>query len=74
MQVVLQVGSTVFVHAGVLPEHARYGLERMNTCVSLYHSATVSDIAVQQPVTHCKCMLKLLQRLPVQLPETRGSG
>jgi hypothetical protein len=31
-QVVLQVGSTVFVHAGVLPEHARYGLERMNTC------------------------------------------
>lgn len=33
LQVVLQVGSTVFVHAGVLPEHARYGLERMNTCV-----------------------------------------
>lgn len=32
LQVVLQVGSTVFVHAGVLPEHARYGLERMNTC------------------------------------------
>jgi hypothetical protein len=32
-QVVLQVGSTVFVHAGVLPEHARYGLERMNTFV-----------------------------------------
>lgn len=29
-QVVLQIGSTVFVHAGVLPEHARFGLERMN--------------------------------------------
>lgn len=28
--VVLQVGSTLFVHAGVLPEHARFGLERMN--------------------------------------------
>lgn len=27
----LQVGSTVFVHAGVLPEHAIFGLERMNT-------------------------------------------
>lgn len=29
--VVLQIGSTVFVHAGVLPEHARYGLERLNS-------------------------------------------
>ena len=28
--VVLQIGSTIFVHAGVLPEHARFGLERMN--------------------------------------------
>jgi len=25
-----QVGSTVFVHGGVLPEHAAYGLERLN--------------------------------------------
>lgn len=34
-QVVLQIGSTVFVHAGVLPEHARFGLERMNRCAVL---------------------------------------
>ena len=26
----MQVGSTVFVHGGILPEHAAYGLERMN--------------------------------------------
>ena len=29
---VLQIGSTVFVHAGVLPCHAEYGLERINKC------------------------------------------
>lgn len=28
---VLQVGSSVFVHGGILPEHVRYGLERINT-------------------------------------------
>jgi hypothetical protein len=28
--VVVQVGDSVFVHGGVLPEHVRYGLERMN--------------------------------------------
>ena len=28
--VVLQVGSTVFVHGGILPQHAAYGLERIN--------------------------------------------
>ncbi|KAK9825447.1 hypothetical protein WJX81_001287 [Elliptochloris bilobata] len=28
--VALQVGSTVFVHGGILPEHAEYGLERLN--------------------------------------------
>ncbi|KAK9819805.1 hypothetical protein WJX72_002638 [[Myrmecia] bisecta] len=28
--IVLQVGSTVFVHGGVLPEHAAYGLEKIN--------------------------------------------
>jgi hypothetical protein len=27
---VLQVGSTLFVHGGVLPEHVEYGLERIN--------------------------------------------
>lgn len=27
---VLQVGSTVFVHGGVLPQHVAYGLERIN--------------------------------------------
>ena len=26
----LQIGSTLFVHGGVLPMHARYGLERIN--------------------------------------------
>lgn len=28
--IVLQVGSTVFVHGGILPDHAQYGLERIN--------------------------------------------
>ena len=28
--VVLQVGSTLFVHGGVLPAHVRYGLQRIN--------------------------------------------
>ncbi|KAL3146397.1 hypothetical protein ABBQ32_003079 [Trebouxia sp. C0010 RCD-2024] len=27
---VLQIGSTVFVHGGILPSHAEYGLERIN--------------------------------------------
>lgn len=27
---VLQVGSSVFVHGGILPEHVKYGLERIN--------------------------------------------
>jgi hypothetical protein len=27
---VLQVGSTVFVHGGLLPQHVDYGLERIN--------------------------------------------
>lgn len=26
----LQIGSTLFVHGGVLPMHAQYGLERIN--------------------------------------------
>ena len=26
----LQIGSTLFVHGGVLPKHAQYGLERIN--------------------------------------------
>ena len=26
----LQIGSTLFVHGGVLPNHAQYGLERIN--------------------------------------------
>ena len=30
MLLCMQVGSTVFVHGGILPEHAAYGLERMN--------------------------------------------
>jgi len=29
---VLQIGSTVFVHGGILPSHADYGLERINRC------------------------------------------
>jgi len=29
--VIQQVGDTVFVHGGVLPEHVRYGIERINT-------------------------------------------
>ena len=28
--IVLQIGSTVFVHGGVLPQHAEYGVERIN--------------------------------------------
>jgi hypothetical protein len=28
--VVLQVGTTVFVHGGLLPQHVEYGIERMN--------------------------------------------
>lgn len=28
--VVLQIGSNVFVHAGLLPSHVEYGLERIN--------------------------------------------
>lgn len=27
---VLQVGSTVFAHGGILPSHVKYGLEQMN--------------------------------------------
>lgn len=27
----LQIGSTVFVHGGILPQHARYGLDRINS-------------------------------------------
>ena len=29
-QMALQIGSTLFVHGGVLPMHAQYGLERIN--------------------------------------------
>lgn len=32
---VLQIGSTVFVHGGILPSHADYGLERINRSVHL---------------------------------------
>lgn len=28
--IALQIGATVFVHGGVLPEHAEHGLERIN--------------------------------------------
>ena len=28
--VILQIGSTVFVHGGLLPQHIEYGLERIN--------------------------------------------
>lgn len=28
--IILQVGSTVFVHGGILPQHTEYGLERIN--------------------------------------------
>lgn len=28
--IVLQIGKTVFVHGGVLPEHVEYGLQRIN--------------------------------------------
>lgn len=31
---VMQVGSTVFVHGGLLPSHVEYGLERINRCTS----------------------------------------
>lgn len=31
---VLQIGSTVFVHGGILPSHADYGLERINRCAA----------------------------------------
>ena len=27
----LQIGSTVFVHGGILPSHARYGVDRINS-------------------------------------------
>ena len=40
---VLQIGSTVFVHGGILPSHADYGLERINRFVHLtcmQHSQT----------------------------------
>ena len=35
-KVVLQLGRTVFVHGGLLPEHVRYGLERANREVSAF--------------------------------------
>lgn len=37
---VLQIGSTVFVHGGILPSHADYGLERINRSVHLPLHAT----------------------------------
>ena len=33
--VVLVLGSTVFVHGGLLPHHAEYGIERINKCVPM---------------------------------------
>jgi hypothetical protein len=34
--IVYQVGDTLFVHGGILPKHARYGLDRMNDEVRAY--------------------------------------
>lgn len=42
--VVLQVGSTLFVHGGVLPEHAEYGLERINQETSNWLLGKVEDM------------------------------
>lgn len=36
--VVAQVGDTVFVHGGLLPEHVRYGLDRLNQEVQAFLS------------------------------------
>jgi hypothetical protein len=48
---VVKVGETVFVHGGILPEHVRYGLDRMNDEVDAWlrgERSTPPDIAVAQ--------------------------
>ncbi len=47
---VIQVGDTVFVHGGVLPAWAKYGIERMNTelrCWLAGHGAPPAVLATQ---------------------------
>lgn len=40
---VLQVGSNVFVHGGLLPQHVEYGLERINRETSAWISRPLPD-------------------------------
>src|SRR5204862_470879 len=45
--VVLQIGSTVFVHGGVLEQHVRYGVGRINQETSAWMAGAPSEPAPQ---------------------------
>src|SRR6185436_15615918 len=46
-RVVVVVGSTLFVHGGVLPEHVRYDLGRLNTEVSRWMRGELAELPVE---------------------------
>lgn len=48
---VLQIGSTVFVHGGILPSHADYGLERINRYKLLCFAARSIISSPQDSIT-----------------------
>ncbi|KAL6751357.1 Metallo-dependent phosphatase-like protein [Haematococcus lacustris] len=49
---VLQVGSTVFVHGGVLPEHVEYGLERINRETRQWMESGSTDTGLGPALQH----------------------
>ena len=49
---VLQIGSTVFVHGGILPSHADYGLERINR----YYRTVVCNLLCMQCSSNVCCV------------------
>jgi hypothetical protein len=46
-RVAVIVGSTLFVHGGVLPEHVRYDLGRMNTEVSRWMRGELAELSAE---------------------------
>ena len=65
--VVLQIGSNIFVHAGLLPSHVDYGLERINR----WATACLLQ-AVEKSVSQCCTLCMIGQGQCCALRQTRA--
>ena len=64
---VLQIGSTVFVHGGILPSHADYGLERINRSVyACYVLYIVTARCLSRLIALCVCLLNKQKTIGTQ--------